>query len=80
MKFESEDQFSIRSFAGGVNAVSGLKPTLSGLNKRQDYVATPNQCWIDGVATKADLVRQFVAVPIMQFEVVRRKSMLHDTT
>lgn len=30
----------------------------------QDYVVTPEQLWLDGIASKAGLVRQFVAMPL----------------
>lgn len=30
----------------------------------QDYVVVPNQYWLDGIATEAGMVRQFVAMPV----------------
>ena len=63
---------------GGVNAVSGepareteatmmrrLKLVESGKNI-QDYVVTPKQLWLDGIASSDGTVRQFVAMPLGQ--------------
>ena len=72
----SKVPFAIQIFVGGVNAVSG-EPTgdneaimmrrLSLVEKKrsiQDYVVTPNQLWLDGIATDKERVRQFVAMPL----------------
>lgn len=68
--------FVIKVFTGGVNVVSGETMTdspeatqrrLTKLSKDQsiqDYVVTPSQLWIDGIANEEGLVRQFVAVPL----------------
>ena len=75
ISLSSSRPFAIKILTGGINAVSGepAKETIETSMKRlklvekgesiQDYVVTPNQLWIDGVATKPGLVRQFVAVP-----------------
>lgn len=73
--FESSDVFAIKILVGGVNAISG-EPDSEGLatNLRrlellrtgasvQDYVVTPEQRWLDGIATMKNHVRQFVAMP-----------------
>lgn len=64
IKIQSTDQFAVKIFVGSVNAVSGKPASQSTTCSTQDYVVTPNQRWIDGVATESGLVRQFVAVPI----------------
>ncbi|KAL8870891.1 MAG: hypothetical protein Q9198_007529, partial [Flavoplaca austrocitrina] len=63
-------------FVGTVNAISGepiqanYTTTLHRLTKLekgqpiQDYIVTPNQRWLDGIATKQGYVRQFVAMPL----------------
>lgn len=56
--------YAIKVYAGGVNAVSGLPSTADAAPGQQDYVVIPKQRWLDGVAVKAGLVRQFVAVPL----------------
>lgn len=76
ISFESSQPFAIQIFVGGVNAISG-EPTgdneaimmrrLSLLEKKksiQDYVVTPKQLWLDGIATGNGRVRQFVAMPL----------------
>ena len=68
--------FAVQIFVGGVNAVSGepigedeatLMRRLSLMEKKksiQDYVVTPEQLWLDGIATGKGRVRQFVAMPL----------------
>lgn len=76
ISFESSEPFAIQIFVGGVNAVSG-EPTgdneaimmrrLSLMEEKksiQDYVVTPKQLWLDGIATGNGRVRQFVAMPL----------------
>ncbi|PMD25419.1 hypothetical protein NA56DRAFT_435055 [Hyaloscypha hepaticicola] len=75
IKFESDLQYAIKVYVGGVNAVSG-EPAVENMATRlrrqtlgaqgaslQDYVVTPNQRWIDGIAISPGVVRQFVATP-----------------
>jgi len=72
--FKSDVQFAIKIYVGGVNAVSGepseenmatrlrrQKRSLEG-QSLQDYVVTPQQRWLDGIATAEGKVRQFVAI------------------
>lgn len=72
--FKSTDKFAIKVHIGGVNAISG-EPVietaatqlrrLNRLGERkpvQDYIITPNQLWLDGIATSEGHVRQFVAM------------------
>lgn len=61
---------------GAVNAVSGepvietaatklrRQNLLSRKESIQDYIITPSQKWLDGIATAKGQVRQFVAMPI----------------
>ncbi|KAF4417503.1 integral membrane [Fusarium acutatum] len=74
--FESEKRYAIKIFTGNVNAISGesqVPDAASALRRRellhkrkpiQDYVVTPCQPWIDGVAIEPGKVRQFVAMPV----------------
>jgi len=75
IKFESDDVFAMKIFVGGVNAVSG-EPAIEDMATRlrrlellrtgrsvQDYLVTPEQLWLDGIATTNNRVRQFVAMP-----------------
>ncbi len=61
--------FAIKIAAGKINAVSG-DPWSSKLvagdsrSKRQDYVVTPNQKWLDGYCVGEGVIRQFVAMPL----------------
>ena len=74
IRFRSRDKPAINVFVGGGNAVSG-KPmlgnaaaTFGGLNRKsqgktlQDYLVTPQQLWLDEVASHDGEVRQFVAM------------------
>jgi hypothetical protein len=61
---------------GAVNAISGepaVETAATKLHRQnllsrnesiQDYIITPNQKWLDGIATAEGQVRQFVAMPI----------------
>lgn len=74
--FESTAPFMIKIYCGGVNAISGEHSNESaGTQQRrsklaredasiQDYVVVPSQPWLDGVAVKPSVVRQFVAMPM----------------
>jgi hypothetical protein len=75
IRFESDNQYAIKIYVGGVNAISG-EPAVENMATRlrrhrlgtqgailQDYVVTPNQRWIDGIATSPGVVRQFIATP-----------------
>ena len=76
ISIESKVPFAIQILVGGVNAVSGestgdneaiMIRRLSLLEKKksiQDYVVTPKQLWLDGIATGNERVRQFVAMPL----------------
>ncbi|MCJ1388884.1 hypothetical protein MMC18_001735 [Xylographa bjoerkii] len=74
IRFQSFGVIAIKIYIGGVNAVSG-EPALEGMDTKlrqlelvgsgksiQDYVVTPQQLWLDGIATQGGLVRQFVAM------------------
>ena len=56
--------FAVKVAAGKIDAVTG-KRWSNGLQRRpQDYVALPNQPWLDGFCVKKGLIRQFVAMPL----------------
>ncbi|OAX84352.1 hypothetical protein ACJ72_01268 [Emergomyces africanus] len=74
IRFESRSQFAVKVYVGGVNIISGEPSTENMATKLrrqklyseskslQDYIVTPMQLWIDGIATAPGAVRQFVAV------------------
>ena len=74
--FKSQHRFAIKIELGGVNAISGepmdedAATKLRRLNRLankqsiQDYVVTPEQLWLDGIASQDGRVRQFVAMPL----------------
>ncbi len=76
INFKSRRPFAVKVFVGGVNAISGestkedsatIMRRLTKLSKDksiQDYIITPRQRWLDGIARKAGFVRQFVAIPL----------------
>ncbi|KAL8942161.1 MAG: hypothetical protein Q9216_001808 [Gyalolechia sp. 2 TL-2023] len=76
INFASKFPFAVKVYLGGVNAISGepfqenSATTLHRLTKIannesiQDYLVTPKQLWLDGIATTTGSVRQFVAMPL----------------
>lgn len=76
ISFTSEGRFAVKIYVGGVNAVSGGPTTeinqtqarryqlLNEQKSIQDYIVTPNQLYIDGIASTDVTVRQFVAMPL----------------
>ena len=73
VKFNSDRQFAIKLYIGGINAVSG-EPAVENMATKfrrqklstqggllQDYLVTPAQRWLDGIATGPGVIRQFVA-------------------
>lgn len=76
INFESCYRFAIKIHVGGVNAISG-EPMMENPATRlrrvnrlakqqsvQDYIVTPDQLWLDGIASQDGCVRQFVAMPL----------------
>lgn len=76
LNFTANVPFMIKIYVGGVNVVSGehYKEDAWTKSRRlellednesiQDYVVVPEQPWLDGIATSAGVVRQFVAMPM----------------
>ncbi|RYP25732.1 hypothetical protein DL768_011427 [Monosporascus sp. mg162] len=78
IRLSSTTPFMIKIYCGGVNAVSGehhsedlstkFRRLKLNMDKEsiQDYIVTPEQLWVDGIATEPGIVRQFVAMPMGQ--------------
>lgn len=76
INFCSSAPFAVKVHVGGVNAVSGEPAieTPETLMRRfklievdasiQDYLVSPKQMWLDGIANADGTVRQFVAMPL----------------
>ena len=76
INFTSQLPFAVKIYVGGINAVSGepaceTEATVKRRLKQivedksiQDYVVTPKQLWLDGIASADGTVRQFVAMPL----------------
>lgn len=76
IKFDADAQFAVKIYVGGVNAVSGEPSyeteqtqtrrykSLYEKESIQDYVVTPEQLWLDGIASTDGTVRQSVAMPL----------------
>lgn len=92
INFKSRKPFAIQVFLGGVNAISGEPISgdsatnlrrltkLANYESIQDYVVTPKQLWLDGIATTAGSVRQFVAMPMGEGYSVESQITGHDVT
>ncbi len=62
--FRGKYPCALKVAAGKINAVTG-KSWSSGLRQKpQDYLALPEQPWLDGYCVKKGLIRQFVAMPL----------------
>jgi len=44
--------------------MSTFLKSLNGVAPKQDYIVSPGQLWLDGIAIKPGVVRQFVAMPM----------------
>jgi ubiquitin len=77
INFEGGAKFAVKVYVGGVNAVSGQSKTadptilLEQCRERlqhklpiQDYMVTPDQNWLDGIASQGGMVSQFVVAPV----------------
>jgi hypothetical protein len=69
----SSRKFAIRPFLGGVNGISGeasigdmnaVMRRMTSMAPKQDYIVIPNQKWLDGIATRPGIVKQFVATTL----------------
>lgn len=77
INFTSQSPFAIKLYVGAVNAISGVpynataaaKQALRSIlranpTKIQDYMVTPSQLWLDGIAKEDGTVCQFVSMPM----------------
>lgn len=76
ISFTSITPFAVKVHVGGINAVSGepAVETPETMMRRlklievdasiQDYIVSPKQMWLDGIANTDGTVRQFVAMPL----------------
>lgn len=55
---------AVKIGVGRVNALTGGKWEAGLHDDPQDYLVCPDQPWLDGLKTRAGVVRQFVAVPL----------------
>lgn len=64
LNFTADYPFAVKIATGKINAVTG-ESWSDGLHRHpQDYVAIPEQPWLDGYCVEKGLIRQFVAMPI----------------
>ncbi|MGH3674851.1 MAG: hypothetical protein ACRDU5_03760 [Mycobacterium sp.] len=64
LSFDASEPTALQVGVGKVCAVSGL-PWIEHLTgDRQNYVALPDQPWLDGINAGDGFIRQFVAVPL----------------
>ena len=66
ISFSSRSAFALRIFAGGINGITGesrTAPQGKDGDRKQDYLVLPDQPWLDGIAVRPGIIRQFVAVP-----------------
>lgn len=64
LNFSSVYPFAVKIGTGKINAVTG-ESWSDGLHRDpQDYVAIPEQPWLDGYCVEKGVIRQFVAMPL----------------
>jgi hypothetical protein len=64
LNFSSHYPFAVKVATGKINAVTG-EPWADGLHRDpQDYMAVPDQPWLDGYCVEKGIIRQFVAMPL----------------
>jgi hypothetical protein len=64
LNFEGSYPFAVKVASGKINAVTG-QVWQAGLHRDpQDYLAIPEQPWLDGFAVEKGIIRQFVAMPL----------------
>ena len=92
INFDSSGPFLVKIYAGDVNVISGepgvechdtieRRLALHSEGKSlQDYIVTPEQDWLDGIATAAGVVKQFVAVNMGSGSSIEAQIMGQDIT
>ena len=62
--FSAQYPFAVKVATGKIDAVTG-HDLRSGLSRRpQNYLAIPQQPWLDGYCVEQGIIRQFVAMPL----------------
>lgn len=64
LSFTTDYPFAVKVATGKINALTG-EPWTDGLHRDpQDYMAIPEQPWLDGYCVEKGIIRQFVAMPM----------------
>lgn len=66
--------FAIKVAAGKINAITGESWKNELQESPRDYLAIPEQCWLDGYQVSKDMARQFVAMPLGQGDSVEEQT------
>ena len=64
LRFDAEYPMAIKVAAGKIDAVTGETWTNALSRRPQNYMAVPEQPWLDGFCVEKGLIRQFVAMPL----------------
>jgi len=64
INFSGSYPFAVKIAAGKIDAVTGKTWSNSLHRHPQDYVAIPEQPWLDGYCVEKGVIRQFVAMPL----------------
>jgi hypothetical protein len=64
LSFDASYPFAVKVATGKIDAVTGteLRPGLA--RRPQNYLAIPEQPWLDGYCVEKGVIRQFVAMPL----------------
>jgi hypothetical protein len=64
LNFDGSYPFALKVASGKINAVTGQAWQVGLHRHPQDYLALPEQPWLDGFAVEKGIIRQFVAMPL----------------
>jgi hypothetical protein len=64
LNFDGSYPFALKVASGKINAVTGQSWQVGLHRHPQDYLALPEQPWLDGFAVEKGIIRQFVAMPM----------------
>lgn len=64
LNFDGSYPFALKVASGKINAVTGQSWQVGLHRHPQDYLALPEQPWLDGFAVEKGIIRQFVAMPL----------------
>ena len=75
LHFDAAYPMAVKVAAGKIDALTGEGWTNELSARRQNYLVVPDQPWLDGFNVGRGLIRQFVAMPLLDRDIRRRNSL-----